>query len=191
MANTQAPFGFRPIRRQDGAAWTSSFTQLKAQSTATAMNRGDVVKSLADGTIAVAAPADGHVVRGVFDGCHYLLAALGYNIWTNYWPGSGGIGLVDVFIIDDPFVVFEAQASAGPITLADLGANADIVVTASTTGFSKMSLGVPAITATFPFKIIGLGNGGVNISDGYDATSAFNIVEVTWNDMFMKTGAGI
>jgi len=191
MANTQAPFGFRPIRRQDGAAWTSTFTQLKAQNNAGAMNRGDVVKSLADGTVAVAAAADGHVVRGVFDGCHYLLAALGYNIWTNYWPGSGGLGLVDCFVIDDPFVIFEAQANAGPITLADLGANADIVVNASTTGFSKMALGAPTTTgsAAFPWKIVGLGNFGVNISDGYDAASAYNIVEVGWNEMFMKTAA--
>jgi hypothetical protein len=191
VANTQAPFGFRPIRRQDGAAWTGNFTQLKAQNNAPAMNRGDVVKSLADGTIAIAAPADGHVVRGVYVGCHYLLAALGYNVWTNYWPGSGAIGLVDVFVIDDPLVVFEVQANAGPIVFADIGLNADIVVTASTTGFSKMALAAPAITATFPFKVVGLGNAGVNISDGYDSVSAFNIVEVTWNDMFMKTGAGI
>jgi hypothetical protein len=191
MANTQAPFGFRPIRRQDGAAWTGNFTQLKAQNNASAMNRGDVVKSLADGTIAIAAPADGHVVRGVYVGCHYLLAALGYNVWTNYWPGSGAIGLVDVFVIDDPFVVFEAQANAGPITAADVGANADIVVNASTTGFSKMALGAPTTTASaaFPFKILGLGNGGISISDGYDATTPFNIVEVSWNEMFMKTAA--
>jgi hypothetical protein len=191
MANTQAPFGFRPIRRQDGAGWTSNFTQLRALGTAAALNRGDVVSQLADGTVAIAAPAAGHVVRGVFDGCHYLLAALGYNIWSNYWPGSGAIGTVDVFIIDDPLVVFEVQANAGPIVFADIGLNADIVVTASTTGFSKMSLAAPAITATFPFKVIGLGNAGVNISDGYDPVSAFNIVEVCWNDMFMKTGAGI
>jgi hypothetical protein len=191
VANTQAPFGFRPIRRQDGAAWTGNFTQLKAQNNASAMNRGDVVKSLADGTIAIAAPADGHVVRGVYVGCHYLLAALGYNVWTNYWPGSGAIGLVDVFVIDDPFVVFEVQANAGPIVLADLGANADIVVNASTTGFSKMALGAPTTTASaaFPFKIVGLGNAGTPISDGYDATTAFNIVEVSWNEMFMKTAA--
>jgi len=188
VANTQAPFGFRPIRRQDGAAWSSNFTQCKAQNNAGAMNRGDVVKQLADGTVAIAAAADGHLCRGVFDGCHYLLAALGYNIWTNYWPGSGAIGLVDVFLIDDPLVVYEAQANAGTITLADIGANADIVVNASTTGFSKMALGAPTTTGStnFPWKILALGNNGVFISDGYDATANFNIVEVVWNDMFMK-----
>jgi hypothetical protein len=191
MPNTAAPFGFRPIRRQDGAAWSSQFAQLKAQNTAGALNRGDVVKSLGDGTVAAAAPADGHVVRGLYQGCHYLLLALGYNIWSNYWPGSGALGLVDVFVMDDPFVVMEAQAAAGPIVFADIGANADVVVNASTTGFSKWALGAPTTTASaaFPFKIIGLGNNGYYISDGYDTTAANNIVEVTWNEMFMKTAA--
>jgi hypothetical protein len=188
MPNTQAPFGFRPIRRLDGAAWSSSFSQLKAQNNASALNRGDMVKQLADGTVAVSAAADGHLARGIFVGCHYLASALGYPIWANYWPGSGAVGLVDVFVIDDPFLVYEVQADAGIIAFADIGTNADIVFHASTTGFSKMALGAPTTTAStnFPWKIIGLGNNGVNISDGYDTTAAFNIVEVTWNDMFLK-----
>jgi hypothetical protein len=192
VPNTVAPFGFRPIRRQDGAAWSGNFTQCKGQPTAGALNRGDLVQQMADGTVAVGAAAVGYPIRGVYDGCHYLLAALGYNIWSNYWPGSGAIGLVDIFVIDDPSVVFEGQASAGPITLASVGLNADVVVTASTTGFSKWALGVPAATATFPFRVERLGNGGVYISDGYDATAANNIVEVSWNSMFMRqSGTGV
>jgi hypothetical protein len=193
MANTNAPFGFRPIRRVDGAAWSGNHTTCKMQNTAGALNRGDLVQQLADGTVAVGAAAVGHFMRGVFVGCHYLAASLGYPIWSNYWPGAGAIGLVDAFIIDDPNVVYEAAASAGPITLADIGSNADIVVAASTTGFSKWSLGVPtqAASATFPWKIVALGNGGFPIQDGYDATSANNIVEVSWNDMFFRAGIGI
>jgi hypothetical protein len=189
MANTNSPFGFRPIRRLDGAAWTSNHTTKKMQNNAGALNRGDAVQALVDGTVAVSAAAAGHLNTGIFVGCHYLSSALGYPIWTNYWPGSGALGLVDAFIIDDPNVVYEVMASAGPITLADVGANADIVVNASTTGFSKWALGAPTTTAStnFPWKIIGLGNNGVNVGEnGYDATSANNIVEVCWNDMFLK-----
>ena len=193
MPNTQAPFGFRPIRRTDGAAWSSALRQSKAQNTAGALNRCDLVKQLADGTVAIAAPADGHVVLGVYVGCHYLNSALGYPIWSNYWPGSGAIGLVDCFIADDDRVVFEAQANAGNLVFADIGICMDIVVNASTTGFSKMALndGTKAVTATFPFRMVGLGNGGVNISDGYDSTSNFNIVEVQPNNWLMSSGAGI
>jgi hypothetical protein len=191
MPNTIAPFGLKPIRRQDGAAYSGQFTSRKMQNNAGALNRGDLVVSLGDGTVAVAAAAAGHIVSGVFIGCHYLNAALGYPIWTNYWPGSGALGLVDAFIVDDPFLIFEVQASAGPITMADIGANADIVVAASTTGFSKWSLGAPTTTASaaFPFKIYGLGNEGMYIGDGYDATAANNIVEVAWNEQFFKTAA--
>jgi hypothetical protein len=193
MANTVAPFGFRPVRRVDGAAWSSQHSQRKAQITAGAINRGDGVAQLADGTVAVTAAAAGKPFLGISEGCHYLSAALGYPIWSNYWPGSGAQAgtLVDMFIIDDVKVVFEVQASAGPITLADIGGTADVVVTASTTGFSKWALGAPGTTATFPFTIVGLGNNGVNISDGYDATSANNIVEVAPNLWFLTPGAGV
>lgn len=192
MANTQAPFGFRPIRRVDGAAWSSSVTKRQAQNNAAALNRGDCVQQLADGSVAIAAAGLNHLILGVYIGCHYLSSALGYPIWSNYWPGAGAIGMVDVFVIDDPNVVFEAQANAGNLTFADIGVNMDIVVNASTTGFSKMALNDatknPA-TATFPFRMVGLGNFGVNIADGYDATSNFNVVEVMPNGWFLE-GAG-
>ncbi len=191
MANTVAPFGLRPIRRGDGAAWTGNHTTRKMQNTAGALNRGDIVKQLADGTVAVSTTADAAVNVGVAVGVHYLSSALGYPIWTNYWPGAGALGLVDVFVVDDPYVVFEIQASAGPITLADVGASANIVINASTTGFSKWALGAPAAGAgsdVLPFKIAGVGNAGYPIQDGYDATSANNIAEVTWNLHYLKPG---
>src|SRR5215471_4822316 len=86
MANINAPFGFRPVRRLDGAAWSSTHSTFKMQNNAGALNRGDVVKRLADGTVAVAAAGGAGTSLGIFVGCHYLLAALGYPIWTNYWP---------------------------------------------------------------------------------------------------------
>src|SRR4029077_7116135 len=107
-------------------------------------------------------------------------------IWSNYWPGAGAAAgtLVEVYIIDDPLVVYEVMAATGPITAANVGENADFVVAASTTGFSKWGLATPAVAAgsdVLPFKVVGIGNAGVNISDGYDVASANNIVEVCWN----------
>ena len=192
MANTNSPFGFKPIRRLDGAAWSSNHTTKKMQITAGACNRGDVVKQMADGTVAVSAAAAGPANLGIFVGCHYLQASLGYPIWSNYWPGAGAaVGtLVDAFIIDDPLVVYEVMASAGPITAANVGENADFVVAASTTGFSKWSLLTPAVAAgsdILPFKVVAIGNNGVFIQDGYDVLSANNIVEVAWNVQNYKT----
>lgn len=194
MANTNAPFGFRPIRRLDGAAWSSSHTTKKMQLAAGACNRGDVVKQLADGTVAVSTVGAGAANVGIFVGCHYLTAALGYPIWTNYWPGAGAVvgTLVDAFVIDDPLVVFEVMAATGPITLANINENTEFTVNASATGFSKWALTQPAIAAgsdVLPFKVVGIGNAGVNISDGYDGASANNIVEVCWNIHAYKTPA--
>jgi len=196
MANTQAPFGFRPIKTQ-GVPNSGAFSTLKAQFNAAALNRGDMVTQKADGTVGVYAAADGHLCRGVYIGCHYLSAGLGYPLWSNYWPGAGGpaSGQIDVFVIDDPNQVFEVAALAGPITLADIGSRAEANVLASTTGFSKWSLTGLAVTATLPWIVVGLGNADagtpVPIQDGYDATTAYNVVQVAWNDMFLKPGVGL
>lgn len=195
MANINSAFGFKPIRRLDGAAWSGNMTQLKiANADTNALNRGDVVLQVNTGYVSRAAAGNvAHTIRGVFLGCHYNSTALGYPLWTNYWPGSGALGDIDAFIVDDPNVVFEVQASAGPITFADIGQNGDFVVNASTTGYSKWTLNSAtlAVTATFPFRIIALGNNGVATDNGYDTTTAFNVVEVAWNDMFLRQMAGL
>jgi hypothetical protein len=196
MANVNAPFGFRPVRRLDGAAYTGGFTQLKiANADTNALNRGDVVKNLNTGYVTrIAAGNTDHQNRGVFIGCHYLSAAFNYPIWSNYWPGTGAIGDIDAMVIDDPLVVFEVQSStATPIAFADLGQNADVVVAASTTGFSKwvINQATLAVTATFPFRILALGNNTTAIENGYDSTTGFNIVEVCWNDQVFTQKAGI
>lgn len=193
MPNIDAAFGFRPIKRLDGAAWSGNHTSKKMLNTAGALNRGDIVQVLATGYVQVsAAGVTSHINYGVFVGCHYLSSALGFPIWSNYWPGAGAVGDVEVFIIDDPNVVFEVQANAGPITLAQVGENADFVVVASTTGFSKWTLNATtAVTATFPFRVYALGDPGPAVGNGYDHTSAFNIVQVCWNDQFLRQMAGL
>lgn len=195
MANVSSAFGFKPIRRIDGAAWSGNFTQLKvANADTNALNRGDVVLQVNTGYVSRAAAGNtAHTIRGVFLGCHYLSSTFGYPIWTNYWPGSGATGDIDAFIVDDPNVVFEVQASAGPIAFADIGQNADFVVNASTTGFSKWTLNsaTMGVTATLPFRVIALGNNAVATDNGYDSTTAFNVVEVAWNDMFLRQFAGL
>jgi len=200
MANVDSAFGFRPIRRLDGAAWSGNHSTRRMLNSAGALNRGDVVQVLNSGYVQVsAAGVSTHVNLGVFVGCHYLSNALGYPIWSNYWPGSGAVGDVDVFVIDDPNVVFEVQGSTStPIAFADIGINADFVVVASTTGFSKWSLNQAtlAVTGTFPFRIVGLGGSqntaaGNTPGNGYDHTTGYNIVEVAWNDQFYRQQAGI
>jgi hypothetical protein len=199
MANPNAPFGFKPVRRLDGAAWSGNLTTRKvAAANTNVMCKGDIVKQLSTGyiDIATATPSD-HSTLGIFYGCHFYNSSVGYNVWSNRFPAgaiSAGVD-VDAFIIDDPSVVFEVMGSAAAITLASIGLNADFVVATGNAlnGISAWTLnsGTLATTPTFPFRVIGLGNFGVNTSPGYDATSANNVVEVCWNDQFLRQMTGI
>ena len=93
MANIDSAFGFRPIKRLDGAAWTSNHTSRRMLANATALNRGDMVQALPSGYVqAMTAAVTDHSAVGIFVGCHYLAASLGYPIWSNYWPGAGAVG---------------------------------------------------------------------------------------------------
>jgi|SRR5215831_1294704 len=201
MANPNSPFGFKPIRRLDGAAWSGNLTSRKILGTNNnVICKGDVVITVSTGYIDVgAAGKTDHSNLGIFYGCHYFNATIGYNIWSNRWPGSNSGALnssidVDAFIIDDPLVVFEVMASAAAIPFGAIGENADYVVATGNvlSGISAWTLNsTTGSTATFPFRVVGLGNAGVNTSPGYDSASANNIVEVCWNDQFYKQTASI
>ena len=105
-------------------------------------------------------------------------------------PVRSGTDL-EVFIIDDPNVVFEVQAAAGPITIADVGMTANPTVVASTTGFSKWTLAAPASLATAAWRVVALGDPAPMVGNGYDPTTAYNIVQVAWNDHIYKQMAGV
>jgi len=194
MANNNAPTGFTPLRRRDGAAWTANQTpRLIAYDNTTAIFKGDVVGELGTGYIDKIVPGTG-IILGVFIGCKYISSSTGYTQFSPYWPGTGSVanGIVQAFVIDDPDVVFGVQATSGPITLASVGASTNFTAgTGNTlTGLSTASLdnvGTPT-TTTLPFRIIGLMNG---LGNGSDAASAYNRVEVVMNNQAYNQLAGV
>lgn len=198
MANPNAAFGFRPIRRLDGAAWSGNLTTRKIIfSDTNVICRGDIVKVLSTGYIQVgAAGLTDHSNLGIFMGCKYFNNTLGYTIWANRWPGTAITSSTDIdaFVADDPFLVFEGQASGAAIGLANIGENADYIVATGNalSGISAWTVNsTTGSTATFPFRVVGLGNAGVNTSPGYDSASANNVVELCWNDQFYKQTASV
>ena len=65
-----------------------------------------------------------------------------------------------VYVIDDPFALFEAQFDSTAITVANLHQNASVTVSASvahtpSAPYSTMVLTSPAVTATLPIRLIG------------------------------------
>jgi len=155
MANTDTPFGLRPIRHRNGAAYNGAFNCYYAPSTyATGLFVGDpVVKTGTSNTAKVTAPGagefeigtlpevnlatagDGNAITGVVVGFAANPASLG----TIY--GAASTARV-VYVCDDPDVVFEIQAD-GSIAAAQVGLNAVLIYTnagSTTTGRSGAEL---------------------------------------------------
>lgn len=142
MANVNAPNGFRPLGKNDGAAFTGALhTYRVANAYNTNIFLGDAVKFLTTGVIALAAAGD--QIRGIFMGCEYLDAA-GVLQKSKYWPASQALFGASaqnswMKIIDDPNMEFEVQMNAAMANgQADIGANYRL--TAATAGSTLSGL---------------------------------------------------
>lgn len=125
MANSNTPFGFKPVKLMSNEPYNGGFSTYKiASGYATNIFAGDVVKLLTTGYINLAAPAD--QMRGVAVGFRWINAA-GAPVVSAYWPASTvtkGSQDAEIFVIDDPNMVFEAvftNSTTAPVT-ADIGA---------------------------------------------------------------------
>lgn len=136
MANNDTPFGLRPLRHRNGAAYNGAANAYYVPSTyATALFIGDpVVKTGTSNTSAVngmaagtlpeinkATAGDGNSITGVVVG----FAVDPDNLGKVYNPASTARV---VYVCDDPDVVFEIQAD-GSIPAASVGLNAVLIYT--------------------------------------------------------------
>lgn len=192
MPNTLAPFGFRHLGNTDGASPTFGMITKKIKSdNTTDIFYGDPVKLLNTGYIGQwTASTAVSQLAGIFAGCQYNASGTGELVRSKFWPGTGNTGDVTAFIIPCNLSVpgkFVVQNSGTVITLADIGANADVSVGtgSQTTGISGATLDQATLgtTATLPFRIVDLWNG---VGNGSDATTDYNWVIVAAN----VSGAG-
>jgi len=203
MANVSTPFGFRHIGNLEGFAPSYGMSTRKISSgNGTAIFRGDCVTSLGTGFITQSTPGSTQIA-GIFQGCEYLSTSQGIKIRSKYWPGSDATGDVTAFIIDQPQSTFLTQVNGTPILLASVGLNGQFAQTQAgntTTGYSGQQLdtttNVPAVTGTFPFRIIRLATDGLLSllpagSNGSDNTTNFNMCVVTFNFQDYRSTTGI
>jgi hypothetical protein len=195
MANTNAPFGFRPFGGSAAGAFTPSNSHIwrKAVYNATAMYRGDVVKADGSGYVVVGTNGAGIVPQGIFWGCEYLSVSQGRRIWSTYWPGSDVASgqTVDVELIPisgSLAPLFIVQMNSTNATFAEIDLNCDFVATAGSVvgGYGKsamtLTLAGAGSTQTLPFRIRGLYSQYVAANTpGTDDTSNYNIVVVSAN----------
>lgn len=179
MSNTNAPFGFKAVRRYDGAAPNFATRQREiAYNYGTKIYAGDPVKELSTGYIALAGVSDVPVL-GIFDGCEYMDTVQNKKVFSKSWPApsSAVSGTVKANVITDPMAVFEVRSSGAAITIANVGENAKYAVGTGNdvSGLSGASLDQTTLntTNTLPFRVVGLSQRG-----GNDNASSYNVVEV-------------
>lgn len=196
MANTQAPFGFRPSRRQDGAEPNYKLTTYSdgiLSSYATIIAKGDPVSLTAAGQINAMTPGTG-LILGIFWGCKYYDTVQQRTLWSNQWNTSSALaGSVEAYVYDDTRLVFDVQAggAAVAITRADIGANINFAgqSTPNAAGFSTAYADQTTIDPTIttrPFRIVSL-SGFIN----NDPASAYDTIQVMMNNALNNSLTGV
>jgi len=195
MANTNAPFGFR---QYSGTGSAPTYEQVAVQIAYNATNiffgdpvepdaNGQVIQG--DGTTAAAG------IAGIFVGCQYLSVSQKRTVWSNYWPGSDVASTQTVigYIINDPNARFLVQTGSTGATQSTVNLNVPYVTGSGNTanGISAATVDVAnaAVTATLPFRVVGL----VTEPPGSAGTEAgaYNYVVVAFNNVTTKNQTGI
>lgn len=207
MPNVSRVNGARPTKYLNGAAWNGQASLYFIPSgNAVATFKGDFVK--ADGT------GDPTASGGRALGVPACVQAAATNAMLGavvaFEPGAGQVAnqrYVNLnspqyraasigtycWVVDDPNVLFEIEASNGTPALGDVMNNANIAVAAgsTTTGESGMTLDVATITttATLPLKIMSFSSRADN---DMTATAAKYIVKINNHQYSGGTGtAGV
>ncbi len=211
MANNNAPFGFS--QQQGAVGAPSNFEMINmpiAYNDSTKIYTGDPVKRLNTGYIAQwTASTAVSQLAGIFAGCEYLSSSQGKMVSSPYWPGADVASTAQSTIIAKIIPCnlaippkFLVQSDSTGIAFADIGQNVDVAIGTGSTLTGKsgayLDAGTLGVTATLPFRIVGLyggawGAGGVGgIQPGStgpyngSATGAYNWVIVQAN----VSGAG-
>lgn len=170
MANSDTPFGMRPVAHLDGSPWNGKVTTyLSPSADGTATYVGDPVKSGGtagaagvtvygydvEGMATIATAAAGDTLRGVVIG----FSPLQSNLETLYRVASTNRL---AYVVDSPDVVFEIQEDSvgNDVAITQVGNNFDIVYAAgnTTTGRSAVELDSSDATgtATAQLRLLGL-----------------------------------
>jgi hypothetical protein len=203
MANNDTPFGLRPVRHRNGAAYNGAVNAYYVPASyGTALFVGDpVIKTGTANTAGVSAPGAGSFTAGTLPEVNK--AAAGDNnaitgVIVGFAPDPNGLERTYnpastervVYVCDDPDVIFEIQAD-GAIAATQVGLNAVLIYTnagSTTSGLSGAELDttvdVPAADASNQMTIQRV----VNREDN-EAGTAFTKVEVKINNHTEAHGA--
>jgi hypothetical protein len=177
MANVNKPTGFSPVGNLLGGKWNE-------QGRVYAIPTSDTTNSYAIGDCVMSASgSDSNGIRNIQKwGGATTTSALPLGIIVGIRVADPGVSLVGttldltqtyipagtrtnvryVYVVDDPFVLFEAQFDATGATQAQLSLNTAVTISAAnqtslapSAPFSDMVLTGPAVTATLPIRLLG------------------------------------
>jgi hypothetical protein len=166
-----APYGLKPINLIGGQVFAGSTRLLKVtNSYGTNIFYGDVVKTVAGGTVEKDVGQTTATPVGIFLGCVYTNPTNSQKTYAQYWPASTSATDIYAYVADDPDVLFKAVLAAGTtedgngLTVAFLGqtmvgSNAELVQNAGSTltGDSKVAIYSAAggtTTDSLPIRIV-------------------------------------
>tara|TARA_R100001369_G_C3244806_1_gene154884 strand:+ start:51 stop:659 length:609 start_codon:yes stop_codon:yes gene_type:complete len=193
MATTATPYGLKAVNHIGGTPYAGS-TRLLPIASGLAQNifNGSVVGITAAGTVQLVTDAGtaGDVfpagVIGVFVGVTYTDPNSGNITFRQNWPTGTVTADAQAYVIDDPDVVYMAQADAA-VTQAGLGENTHFPAAPNATtsgnttnGNSTMAVdATTANTATFAFRVV----------DFVDSPTS--TVGDAFTDLLIKFNAGV
>ncbi len=187
-----APYGFRPINRLDGVAYSGATRTYKIASTYnTPIYNGDLVILVTGGTIEKFTGTQSGSPVGVFMGCSYT-SAQSQPLNAQYYPGTSVTNAAAVVVVD-PMALFQvvvttagSAVSAG--ALASIGSNMEVVPGTgnANTGDSGASVlaGSEIGTAAFPIRVVDVVYGTATGADAFPEL----IVKINLNQFNNTTG---
>ena len=189
MANKDAAFGLRPIRKvgQNRDNGGLSEYSIAANDTST-IYFNDPVKATAAGTIDVAGA--GGDLLGSLNGVFYTDPTTKKPTWANHYSQVNATDIV-AFVSDDPYERFEIQSNGtNAITQASVFFNYDIAYTAgdSANYVSKVELNeASGVSTAAQLRLLGFSKD----PDNSDIGSANVNMVVSINEHFLKSTTGI
>lgn len=185
MATTATPYGLKAVNHVGGTPYAGSTRLLPiASGYASNLFNGQVVQIATGGTVELVTTF-GEGVVGVFVGCTYTDPSTQQLTFNNMWPTGTVAADAKAYIVDDPDVIYMAQAD-GSVTQADLGQNSAFAAPQSSTtgvlinGNSTSAVeSTTAATDTLPFRIV----------DFVDSPTS--TVGDAFTDVLIKFNAGI
>jgi hypothetical protein len=178
-----SPYGLLPINLIGGRVFAGATRQIPITSgSATAIYYGDVVQLNDTGTLSRSTGTDTATPVGVFLGCAYTDATMGF-INRQYYPGNISANNIVGYVCDDPDALFKVAVvssgtTIGGVTRSAVGNNAVLVLNGGSTITGNSYTAIDDTTGTdtnFPIRIIDV------VPETVNAAGSYTEVIVKWN----------